>query len=204
MSKAHLKCRTETFQAAFSRSRLARRGGCHYAPGFLHKGEAIDPSTTFVIDPREYGELDLEVDVAIPSNTAGDVGFHRCSVVQIRYLLSVVGSGCDNLLEDINMHCEMVRWQKGNAGEMTSNGDLGAMHPIGSRISKCWNHVQYVASVVGGAVPVLFRAVQAVYKLASVCIPATLRVIHDFENDSGMHHVNGMDGGVMPTVWTCQ
>ena len=46
-----------TFLDAFSRSRSARRGCCHYAPGFLHDGDAIESLNTFVIDPRQYGEL---------------------------------------------------------------------------------------------------------------------------------------------------
>ncbi len=65
------------------------------------------------------------------------------------------------------------------------------MHPIGSRNTKCWNKVQYV-----DAAPVLLKAVQAAAKLASVTIPAALRVMQDFENDSEMKHVRGMDGGM--------
>ena len=63
---ADLQTRVETFQDAFSRSRSAKRGCRHYAPGFLHK--TIDPLTTLVLDPCQYGELDLQVDVTIPSN----------------------------------------------------------------------------------------------------------------------------------------
>ena len=76
------------------------------------------------------------------------------------------------------------------------NGDLGVMHPIGSHITKCWKNVPYVTSASEGAVPVLLKAVQAVAKLASVCVPGALRVIPDSENDSGLEHVPGMDGGI--------
>jgi hypothetical protein len=34
-------------------------------------------STTFVIDPREYGELDLEADVTITPAKANEVPFQR-------------------------------------------------------------------------------------------------------------------------------
>lgn len=192
--EADLKSRAETFQDAFSRSRSAKRGGRHYAPGFLHK--TIDPSTTFVIDPIEYGELDLHVDVTIPSKNKGEVPFHRRSVVQIRHLPTVVGSGCAELLIDINRHCKMVGRQRGRSGARAGNGDLGAMHPIGCYITKCWNNVKYVTSSSVEAVPVLLKAVQAAAKLAAVTIPTVLRVIQDFENDSGMQHVGGMDGGI--------
>jgi hypothetical protein len=193
---ADLESRKQTFRDAFSRSTSAKRGCRHYVPGFLHKGGAIDPSVTFVIDPREYGELDLQVDATIPSNNKGESAFHRISVVQIRYLLSVVGSGCDELLADINEHCNMVRRHRGNTGARAGNGDLGAMHPIGSNITKTGENVPYVTSTSGEAVPVLWRAVRAVSKLASLCVPAVLRLIQDLENDSGMRPVPGMDGGV--------
>ena len=193
---ADLESRKETFRDAFSRSTSAKRGCRHYVPGFLHKGGAIDPSVTFVIDPCKYGELDLQVDATIPSNNEGELAFHRISVVQIRYLPSVVGSGCDELLADINEHCNMVRRHRGNTGARAGNGDLGAMHPIGSNITKTGENVPYVTSMSGEAVPVLWRAVRAVSKLASLCVPAVLRVIQDLENDSGMKPVPGMDGGV--------
>ncbi len=192
---ADLKSRTETFQDAFMRSKsAAKSGGRHYAPGFLHK--TIDPSITFVIDPIEYGELDLHVNVTIPSNNVGEVNSHRCSIVQICYLPSVVGSGCEELLTDINRHCDMVRRQKGDAGARAGNGDLGKLHPIGCYITKCWNNVKYVTSSSMEAVPVLLKAVQAAAKLAAVTIPTVLRVMQDFENDSGMQHVGGIDGGI--------
>ena len=71
------------------------------------------------------------------------------------------------------------------------------MHPIGSHITKCWKNAPYVTSASEGAgVPVLLKAVQAVAKLASVCVPAALRVIQDSEKDSGLEHVPGMDGGI--------
>ena len=81
-------------------------------------------------------------------------------------------------------------------GARAGNGDLGAMHPIGSRITKCWNKVPYVTSSTVDAAPVLLKAVQAAAKLALVTIPAALRVMQDFENDSEMKHVRGMDGGM--------
>ena len=164
--------------------------------GFLHKGEAIDRSTTFVIDPHEHGEFDLDVDVTIPPSNPGEAPFRRRSVIQIRYLPTIVGNGCEELLDDINRHCDLVRRQRGNTGARAGNGDLGVMHPIGSHITKCWKNVPYVTSASEGAVPILSKAVRAVAKLASVCIPAALRVIQDFENDSGLEHVLGMDGGI--------
>ena len=185
----------EAFRDAFSRSMSARLGCRHYAPGFLHK--KIDPLTTFVIDPVcEFNELDLHVDVAIPSNKDHPV-FHRRSVVQIRYLPTIVGSSCKELLSDINRHCKLVKKERGVAGTRAGHGDLGAMHPIGSRIDNSWQKTQFIASSTSDAVPVLSKAVQAAAKLASVSIPAVLRVIQDFEADSGMKHVGGMvgDGG---------
>ena len=86
----------EAIRDAFSRSMSARLGCRHYAPGFLHK--KIDPSKTFVINPmREFNELDLHVDVEIPFDK-DNLAFHRRSVVQIRYLPTIVGSSCKELL----------------------------------------------------------------------------------------------------------
>ena len=195
LSNADEKCRAKTFQEAFSRSMSARLGGRHYAPGFLHMGQNIDPLTTWVIDPKEFSELDLECYVTILPSTDGQLPFERLSVVQIRYLPHVVGSGCEELLTDINRHCRMVSSEKGSAGARAGNGDLGGMHPIGSRIDKSWNNVQYVTSSSEEAVPVLSKAVEAASILASVAIPAALRVMQDFENDAGMQHAPGMEGG---------
>ena len=188
---ADRKSRIETYRDAFSRSQSAKLGGRHYAPGFLHK--TIDPSTCYVIDSREHGELDLHVAVTIPGN-GGAAAFHRTSIVQIRYLPNIVGSGCEELLMDINRHCQMVRKQRGGAGARAGNGDLGSMHPIGRRIDPSGKAGRYIASSTKDAVAVLSKSVQAMAKLASVTIPAALRVMQDFENDSGMHHVPGMDG----------
>ena len=195
LSNADEKCRAKTFQEAFSRSMSARLGGRHYAPGFLHMGQNIDPLTTWVIDPKEFSELDLECYVTILPSTDGQLPFERLSVVQIRYLPHVVGSGCEELLTDINRHCRMVSSEKGSAGARAGNGDLGGMHPIGSRIDKSWNNVQYVTSSSEEAVPVLSKAVEAASILASVAIPAALRVMQDFENDAGVQHAPGMEGG---------
>ena len=101
---------------------------------------------------------------------------------------------CEELLTDINRHCRMVSREKGGAGARAGNGDLGGMHPIGSRIDKSWKNVQYVTSSSEEAVPVLSKAVEAASILASATIPAALRVMQDFENDSGMQHAPGMEG----------
>jgi hypothetical protein len=74
---ADRKSRMDTLQGVFLPSRsAAKRRGCHYAPGYLHK--TVDPFATFVIDPWGYGKLDLQVDLTISSN-AGEAAFHRCS-----------------------------------------------------------------------------------------------------------------------------
>jgi hypothetical protein len=194
-SNADEKSRAKVFQEAFSRSMSAKLGGRHYAPGFLHMGQKIDPLTTWVVDPKEFSELDLECHVTIPPSTDGQLPFERLSVIQIRYLPHIVGSGCEELLTDINRHCRMVANERGSSGARAGNGDLGGMHPIGRRIDKSWNNVRYVTSSSEESVPVLSKAVEAASILASVAIPAALRVMQDFENDSGMQHPPGMEGG---------
>jgi hypothetical protein len=159
-------------------------------------GQKIDPLTTWVIDPKEFSELDLECHVTIPPLTDGQLPFERLSVVQICYLPHIVGSGCEELLTDINRHCHMVSRKRGSSGARAGNGDLGGMHPIGKHIDKSWNSVQYVTSSSSEeAIPVLSKAVEAASILASVAIPAAHRVMQDFENDSGMQHPPGMEGG---------
>jgi hypothetical protein len=175
----------------------AKLGVHHYAPGFLHRGHKIDPSTTWVIDPKEFSELNLLLcHVTISPSTDGQLPFQRWSVVRIRYLPHIVGSGCKELLTYINQHCCMVSREKGGACVRSGKGDLGGMHPIGSRINKSWKNVQYVTSSSEEAVvPVLSKAVEASSILASATIPAALRVMQDFENESGMQHAPGMEGG---------
>ncbi len=135
-SNADEKSRAKIFQEVFSRSMSVRLGGYYYEPGFLHMGQKMDPLTTWVIDPEEFSELDLECHVTIPPSTDGQLAFESLSVVQIRFLPHVVGSGCEELLTDINRHCRMVSSERGSSGACAGNGDLGGMHPIGRHIDK--------------------------------------------------------------------
>ena len=97
---------TGLYRRAYCTSNSARRGCRHYARGFLHKN--IDPKTTFVIDPTRCAEMDLLVEVHI-RHSSRKLALRRHSVVQIRYLPTVVGEGCGALLQDINNHCNAVR-----------------------------------------------------------------------------------------------
>ena len=181
---------TGLYRCAYCTSNSARRGCRHYARGFLHKN--IDPKTTYVIDPTKGAEMDLHVDVLIRHGNE-KAALHRQSVVQIRYLPVVVGKGCESLLQDINNHCNLVK-QNSSSGARAGKGDLGKMHPIGSRIDTSGNKVRYRTSSDASSVRLLSKAVVAASKLASVTIPGVLRVAQDLENDASMTALAGMDG----------
>ncbi len=119
------------YRCAYCTSNSARRGSCHhYARGFLHKN--FDSKTTFVIDPTKCAKMDLLVEVLI-RHSSKKTALHRHSVAQIHYLPAVVGEGCDVLLRDINSHCNLVK-RICNGGARAGKGNLGQMHPIGTRI----------------------------------------------------------------------
>ncbi|KAI2508620.1 hypothetical protein MHU86_5803 [Fragilaria crotonensis] len=135
---------TGLYRFAYCTSNSARRGCRHYARGFLHKN--IDPKTTYVIDPTKCAEIDLLVDVLIRAGHGNNkVALHRKSVVRISYLPVVVGKGCKSLMQDINNHCNAVK-KFSSSGARAGKGDLGKMHPIGSRIDTSGNKVRYRTS----------------------------------------------------------
>jgi hypothetical protein len=137
--------------------------------------------------------MDLLVEVHIWHSSRKLALRRNNSVVQIRYLPTVVGEGCGALLQDINNHCNAVR-QKNNGSARAGKGDMGQMHPIGTRINTSGNKVPYRASLDASSIRLLSKAVVASSKLASVAIPGVLRVAQDLENDASMTALKGMEG----------
>jgi hypothetical protein len=112
------------------------------------------------------------------------------------YLPALSGAGV--LLDDVRAHAQLIHQQRKSRPVRDGLGDEGAMYPIGSRICPDKSGVtRDVTSSARYAVRLSARAVKACATLASLSIPAVLRVIQDLENDSGMVAFEGMagDGG---------
>jgi hypothetical protein len=170
-----------------------KRGCRHYVKGFLHRHL---PSNVLIVDPRVTNDVDIAISVRVPEEWNAVAAVSTDSVVHVRYLPALSGAGV--LLDDVRAHARLVHRQRKGRSVRDGLGDDGAMHPIGSRISLDKSGVmRYVTSSAGYAVRLLARAVKACATLASLSIPAVLRVMQDLENDSGMVAFEGMagDGG---------
>ncbi|KAI2496230.1 hypothetical protein MHU86_18281 [Fragilaria crotonensis] len=117
----------------------------------------------------------------------------RDSVIQIRYL-PTLGPAADKMLGDIRKHAQTVRSRNQNSAR-AGKGDLGSMHPIGTRICLDGVHrTRYVTSSEESAQSLLRDAVVASANLAAVSIPAVLRTMQDLEVDGGVIPRHGMAG----------
>jgi hypothetical protein len=172
------------YNAGLEASPSAKRGCRHYVSGFLHR--VISRNDSLVIDPSVEGDVDVCVSVQVnhPGSQSGKMSVSRDSVVQIRYL-PTLGPAADAMLDDIKRHARTVR-SRNQGSARAGKGDLGSMHPIGTRI--CLDGVRrtrYVTSSEEGAESLLRDAVVASANLAAVSIPAVLRTMQDLEADGG-------------------
>ena len=186
----------------YVQSPSARRGCRHYVQQHLHR--VIDPETVLVIDAAVEGDADLHISTHICHPKGRDkVSLFRDSIVQVRHL-PALGEGAMSLLSDIRHHASSVRVTRGSSGVRGKHGDLGSMHPVGTRIERDkvngpWKS-RYKASSGAGEQPALAAAVQAAARLASTTVPAVLRAMQDMEDDADLVPVGGMlgDGGDGP------
>ncbi|KAI2493370.1 hypothetical protein MHU86_21152 [Fragilaria crotonensis] len=201
------------YRAAINNSPSSRRGCRHYAQSHLHR--RIDPMKTLVIDPKE-GDVDLRI--AIQVKRAGDekkldsrngpkrdrLALSRESVVQIRYLLDL-GSGAPKLVSEVWEHASTAtKWNRQSARR--GLGDMGSMHPIGTRIMKDnKTRERYKTSRGTLQQEALRKAVVASARLAAVTIPTVLRIIQDVEEDGDLDPPEGGmngDGGCLRVSFT--
>lgn len=201
------------YRAAINNSPSSRRGCRHYAQSHLHRH--IDPIKTLVIDPKD-GDVDLRI--AIQVKRAGDerkldsrngpkrdrLALSRESVVQIRYLPNL-GSGAPKLVSEVWEHASTAtKWNRQSARR--GLGDMGSMHPIGTRIMKDnKTRERYKTSRGTHEQEALRKAVVASARLAAVTIPTVLRIIQDVEEDGDIDPPEGGmngDGGCLRVSFT--
>ena len=174
----------QEYNKRLARSNSTRIGGRHYAQGCLHQGI---PEDCLVIDVKDDPNVDIVVDVA-PIGSCKK----KKSVVMIRNVAddpSLVGE-----LRTIVLHNMMVRGQLPAGFARASKGDIGAMHPIGTRVLlDGQTFSEYITQC-----NVNKRLVSAfVTSMARVCsshFPDVLSVIQDIEADSSAVPCKSMTG----------
>lgn len=186
----------QAYLMEYVQSPSARRGCRHYVKQHLHR--VIDPETVLVIDAAVEGDADLHISTHIRHpNDRDKVSLFRDSIVQVRHL-PALGEGAMHLLSDIRHHASSVRVTRGSSGVRGNHGDLGSMHPVGTRIERDKvngpRKSRYKASSGAGEQPALAAAVQAAARLASTTVPAVLRAMQDMEDDADLVPEGGMLG----------
>ena len=179
----------------YVQSTSVRRGCRHYVKGFLHRH--IDPESVFVVDAERDGDVDLNISTHIRHPKGKEkVALFRDSVVQVRHL-PALGEHAIKLLGDIHDHASGIQASRGSRGVRANLGDSGSMHPVGLRIMRDragpWR-TRYVASSKPEEQPALASCVCAASQLASVSVPAVLRVMQDMEDDADIKPQGGMAG----------
>jgi hypothetical protein len=116
-----------------------------------------------------------------------------------------MGSGAKKLISDIREHASTAT--KGNHQSARRGlGDMGSMHPVGTRIMKDnKTRKRYKTSRGVGQQEVLRRAVVASARLAAVTIPAILRIVQDVEDEGDIAPPDGGmngDGGSLRVSYT--
>jgi hypothetical protein len=161
-----------------------------YVRGAFH---CCIPAGTLIIDPLTTPNVDIKVKIQFSDPVTEAVAVMRESVVQIRYLPEIAGS--DTWLESVRDHARMVA--ENTKGQARSTcGDLGSMHPIGTRVLHNKTEGTYVSSSGSvGLLGALRDSVVASAMLAQRSIPGVLRVIQDLETDSGVEYIPEMSGG---------
>lgn len=186
LGKARLR---EMYNSRLIKAPSVRKHCRCYVRGCLHR---IIPAGAFIIDPLNTPNIDVKVKIQYSEPVTEAVVVKRECLVQIRYLPEIVES--DSLLEDVRRHAQMVA--ESTKGQARSNcGDLGSMHPIGTRVMQNKKEGTYVSSTRSvGLLDALRGSVEASAMLAEISIPGVLRVIQDLETDSGVEYIPEMSG----------
>ena len=188
MSERRVMYNERLMNAASVRRHCRRNARC-----CLHR---VIPRSAWTIDPTMFNNVDIWV--TVQASQTGNSKFHvlRKSLIQIRYLPSQCGS--DALLQRIRMHAQLVSANAKSGSARSSCGDRGSMHPIGKRVMQNLTEGKYTSSSSDAeSIKALGCAVQASAMLAASSVPAVLRVVQDFEHDSGLDPTPEMsaDGG---------
>jgi hypothetical protein len=180
-------------------SKATKIGGRHHVHGSLH---LTIPDDCLVINGDDScPHVDVVVDIA-PSGSFKA----RKTVVRVRNLLSqsmdanFIGRSGEPLLihelRTIVLHNAMLRERYGVGGVRGSQGDLGIMHAIGTRVLQDGiTTTSYTAT--HKVSPQLVRAyVNALSRVGQIAFPDVLAVIQNTEGDTGMKPCAAMAGDV--------
>ncbi|KAI2498771.1 hypothetical protein MHU86_15727 [Fragilaria crotonensis] len=122
----------------------------------------------------------------------------RKTAILIRNSLSLLDNGGRQLvgraLDNINSHNAVVARERAVGGARNGRGDVGTMHPIGTRVHK--DGVSTSSYTTNALVPdeVLREFVRSLALVGRHCFPDVLTVIQDLEADSGLLPVSPMGG----------
>lgn len=190
--------RGQAFNERLASALSARPGGRHYAKGCLHQQI---PGDCLVIDGISAPHVDIIVDIA-PIGTY----MNRKSVVMVRNLLSPEleqmywgDEGCPYFVGElplITMHNSLIRRHVRTGHARSDQGDVGAMHPIGTRVML--DGMTLAEYAVGKKVSSQLsrQFVHALARIGSVVFPDVLSVIQDTEGDAGVRPAAVMAGDV--------
>ena len=178
-----------TYNERIMNAPSVRRHCRRYARGCLHR---VIPPNAWVIDPKETPNVDVVI--TVQASQTGNSKFHviRRSVIQIRFLTELQGSVA--LLRRVRDHAQSVAEGAKSGSARSDCGDMGSMHPIGTRVMQNLTEGKYTSSSDDDSLLALTDSVQASAMLASMSVPAVLRVLQDLEIDSGLKPTPQMSG----------
>ena len=196
IGKWYLADRGQAYNDRLAKSNSVRVGGRHYAPGCLHYSL---PSDCFVIDGAVDPAVDIIVDIAPVGNCTC-----RKSIVMVRQILSPTQMPlCEGeakrplMVEDlgfITLHNSLLRTRVPTGTARAGCGDLGSMHPIGTRI--LLDGVTTADYAANSKVPQRFlrKFFESLADIGANCFPDVLAVMQDVEGDTGLQPVATMVG----------
>ena len=178
--------RGQEYNKQLGRSASARVGRRHYATGCLH---LQIPEDCLVVDGNESPHVDIVVDVApIGSCTA------RKSVVMVRNL-----GDKPTLVHDlrvITLHNSLVRRAAPVRTARSHKGDVGTMHPIGTRVLLDGVTISEYAANSKVPARMLQTFVHSLARIGGSAFPDVLTVIQDAESDASALPCAAMAGDV--------
>jgi len=191
--------RAQVYNEHLASASSAKVGGRHYAPSCLH---LRIPPDCLVIDGINHPHVDIVVDVAPIGNCRS-----RKSVVMVRNLLSptleptYIGEGGKPYffgdLQVITLHNSLVRMAVPVGAARSSKGDVGAMHPIGTRVMHDGMTISEYSTTSKVSFCLVKAFVAALATIGKIVFPDVLSVIQDTEGDANATPCAAMAGDVL-------
>ena len=177
-------CLGQEYNKRLARSKSTRIGGRYYAQGCLHWRI---PDDCLVIDVMDDPDVDIVVDVA-PIGSCKS----KKSIVMIRNVAD--DPSLVRELRAIVLHNMMVRGQLPAGSARASKGDIGAMHPIGTRVHLDGVTLSEYATQCNVNKHLVSDFVTSMARMCSFYFPDVLSVIQDVEADSSALPCKAMAG----------